>query len=1011
MASRQKEKVKSEAIKTSKLGEKIACSIEGTHKDKIRLVSCEEGNVDDKNGKSVNKTVNNSEKDVLLSLKNREISSKDRVLNDTVEEDFFNNNTKHSLKTKFKNFSLNENLVEYKNKCIDKSNEKILANSTIKEKFLRKYNILPNNKSLCNIPEKVSINNSEMEDKALGERRNHNDFPCSDQNLISPVVVQRNSSYKVSTEKAHRNSKEGIKLCHSKYFKELNKKKYKGIARLESTSTNADNYKEPLQQSENFHYALNKSMHATNAVETKYTDRKKNADCGSMHTDSHMSNNRRTMEKEEKVANSSSYAESIIRCNDEQLKRSIHKSEWKNKISKMDKSSHKYHEKECFKYHRNYYSINSDNIKNIINNNVRNDRKHGNGGISNECANVERKDSIITQDGSSKNSGMCNDANGDTLSYANDDTRSDPNGDMSSYQSSSRDTYNDITSCARGGTTGGVSSDISNDINSGISTDINNDTSGDGYGDLNGRSGNSVKGEASIKQSSRGDVSDTVEKKENFSDGGWIEIEQPFNFWDALKNNFKNVFLINSEETDLNNEEKVEMDQHGNNEEQNINCSDEKSKGDDEKSKCDDEKSKCDDEKSKCDDEKSKCNDEKSMCNDEKSKCNDEKSMCNDEKSKCNDEQSKQGMEKLGERHAGVTKAGDTKDRGSRGFPLSRDIYVKCLNFLSAEKILECELLNKLTSDVINNRVNVFTYIKKLYLDEKWSNLPIYKRQYYLHQMKHLKHINTSEKIYSGNGMYIHEVAAIIFQNVSNLKTLELLSPEYVMNDNTPRHEPFALCPSVFKKLEKLTIIGCQTLEWLHIFRNCSFPLLKKFEVCYYPLHHDHWVWKFIFDFTVLGLQGLYKMLYTMENLLKLTIGFDVLFDNVEGYIYNPIESHRNTLDEFNLINHNQRFSNSISVPPANGYPSRKYKSYRGRLCEEDFSDIFTIAYYIIEKRKKLMRIMIKYRDSYDPYDDDIDNDEMLNEFISEATNTASTYYNYVLNWFRSSDETATRAE
>ncbi|SBS86242.1 hypothetical protein, conserved [Plasmodium ovale curtisi] len=976
MASRQKEKVKSEAIKTPKLGEKIACSIEGTHKDKIRLVSCEEGNVDDKNRKSVNKIVNNSEKDILLSLKNREIASKNRVLNDTVEEDFFNNNTKHSLKTKFKNFSLNENLVEHKNKCIDKSKEKILANRTIKEKFLRKYNIFPNNKSLCNISEKVSINHSKKEDKALGERRNHDDFPCSDQNLISPVEGQRNSSYKVSIEKAHRNSKEGIKLCHSKYFKELNKKKYKGISRLESTSTNADNYKEPLQRSENFHYTLNDSMHALNAVETKYTDREKNADYGPIHTDSSMSNNWRTMEKEEKIANSSSYAENIIRCNDEQLKKSIHKSEWNNKISKMDTSSHKYHEKECFKYHRNYYSINSDNIKNIINNNVHNDRKHGNGGISNESANVERKDSI-TQDGSSKNSDMCNDANGDTRSYANDDTRSyanddtrsDPNGDMSSYQNSSRDTYNDVTSCTQGETTGGVSSDISNDISSGISTDINNDISGDGYSDLNGRRGNSVKGEVCIKQSIRGDVSDTVEKRENFSDRSWIEIEQSFNFWDVLKNNFKNVFLINSEETDLNNEEKVEMDQNGNNEEQNINCSD------------------------------------------EKSKCDDEKSKCDDEKSKGHDEISNRGMEERGERHAGVTKAGEAKDRGTRVFPLSRDIYVKCLNFLSAEKILECELINKLTSDVINNRVNVFTCIKKLNLDEKWSNLPIYKRQYYLHQMKHLKHINTSEKIYSGNGMYIHEVAAIIFQNVSNLKTLELLSPEYVMNDNTPRHEPFALCPSVFKKLEKLTIIGCQTLEWLHIFRNCSFPLLKKFEVCYYPLHHDHWVWKFIFDFTILGLQGLYKMLYTMENLLKLTIGFDVLFDNVEGYIYNPIESHRNTLDEFNLINHNQRFSNSISVPPANGYPSRKYKSYRGRLCEEDFSDIFTIAYYIIQKRKKLMRIMIKYRDSYDPYDDAIDNDEMLNEFISEATNTASTYCNYVLNWFRSSDETATRAE
>ncbi|CRH01189.1 conserved Plasmodium protein, unknown function [Plasmodium relictum] len=415
-------------------------------------------------------------------------------------------------------------------------------------------------------------------------------------------------------------------------------------------------------------------------------------------------------------------------------------------------------------------------------------------------------------------------------------------------------------------------------------------------------------------------------KINDLEENKWIEIEKTYHFWDALKNNFKNVFLIKSEDNKGKNEGNIKINEN------NI-------------------------------------------------------------------------YENKEEKNAMILKMGKKKGNYKNNFPLSIDSYVRCLNFLSVDRILECELLNKLTSYVINNRINVFTHIKKLHLDEKWSNLPIYKRQFYLHQMKNVKHIKTSEKIYSGNGMYIHEVAALIFQNVDNLKTLELLSPEYFMNDCTPRHEPFALCPSVFEKLEKLTIIGCQTLEWLHIFRNCSFPLLKKFEVCYYPLHHDHWFWEFIFDFTTLGLQGLYKMLYTMENLQKLVIGFDVLFDNIEGDLYNPIDSHRNILQEYNIISNSSQPYNNTYIPPANGHPSRKYKSYRGRLCEEDFSDIFTIAYYISGKCGKLKRIMIKYRNSYDYYDDEIERDESINEFFSKAANTASAYYNYVLNWFRTPDE------
>lgn len=338
-------------------------------------------------------------------------------------------------------------------------------------------------------------------------------------------------------------------------------------------------------------------------------------------------------------------------------------------------------------------------------------------------------------------------------------------------------------------------------------------------------------------------------------------------------------------------------------------------------------------------------------------------------------------------------------------FPIAIDCYVKCLNFLSVEKILECELINKITSEVINNRINVFTHIQKLNLDEKWATLSVYKRQYYLHQMKNLKYIKAFEKIFSGNGIYIHEVAAIIFQNVSNLRTLELLSPEYYMDDNTPRHEPFAFAPRCFEKLEKLTIIGCQTMEWLHIFRNCSFPMLKKFEVCYYPLHHDHWYWEFIFDFTILGLQGFFKMLYTMISLQKIVVGFDVLFDNADGDIYNPPGSLRNTLDPYSIIDNGYQQYMSGTVPPANGYPSRKFKSYRGKLCEEDFSDIFSLIYFISGKYGKLKRIMIKYRNSHEFHEDENERDETINEFLSGAANTASVCYNYVRNWFGSVDQ------
>ncbi|GAW82351.1 hypothetical protein, conserved [Plasmodium gonderi] len=629
--------------------------------------------------------------------------------------------------------------------------------------------------------------------------------------------------------------------------------------------------------------------------------------------------------KEKQLMKNSKQAENIINCNDEELKKNFIREEGNNSIPRIERSTHKYYEKERVKHHRNYYNIRKNSITSIVNNeNTYNNKQEeeGRNDVNENTIKIETKSSAtdietekesIMLTASTKDITQDKKENNQMDNRADRDVRIYPNIGISEMRTITDHKCNDYSRDSGNGAQDGVHRLTHND-------EINHNQYGNNRMDENKEEENNTQ-----------DV-DTE---------SWIEIQQPFNLWDVLKNNFKNVFLVKSEDMNPKGEEKV----------------------------------------SKCEENTS----------DQIRKRNDEEVIQIDKGD-------------VIEVVVKVSSLGEDKDQGKQ-FPLSPDVYAKCLNFLSVDKILECELINKLSSHVINNRVNVFTYVKKLTLDEKWSHIPIYKRQYYLHQMKNVKHLNTSEKIYSGNGIYIHEVAAIIFQNVSNLKTLELLSPEYCMNDNTPRHEPFALCPSVFSKLEKLTIIGCQTLEWLHIFRNCSFPLLKKFEVCYYPIHHDHWVWKFVFDFTILGLQGLYKMLYTMENLQKLIIGFDVLFDNIDGYLYNPIESHRNVLHEFNFVTNNQRYTNTLSSPPANGNPSRKFKSYRGKLCEEDFSDIFTIAYYISGKCGKLKRIMIKYRDSYDKYEDELDNDETLNEFISEATNTASSYYNYVLNWFRSTDE------
>ncbi|KJP89961.1 hypothetical protein AK88_00417 [Plasmodium fragile] len=807
----------------------------------------------------------------------------------------------NNAKTKFKSYALNGNTPDAQHsQHSNKLKEKKHLHTIIKEK-IRKYRICHNGESgnYCHSPEKFN-NECSQEDKGVdkSDKAGHsNNFFYTDHHSLLHFLRQEYCGHDITArEGIRRNVKADATLGRSKCYKDIHKGKFNSMTRLESASNTADDSIEALPRGGDSRGEGNKTGTASHEAKPSGDTGKREDRQDHWAVKPPQGNGKSNCSQREKSENrdhpkkNSQHAENIIRCNDEELKRSLYKGDGVNLVARMDSSSQKYQKKGRPMYRRNCYNVRQSSIKSIVN-----------------------------------GKGACRDTR-ETLSEAHEeDSR------VNEGKSTSEGEVDKFSGAGRG--------------SSGEAPSNRCDDEHDQQGRENHNAEEGKNEENDVQDTGNGEAHDMGDiSGKSLDEGEWIEIEQPLNFWDALKNNFKNVFLVKSEGEDDTGDEKA--------------------------------------------------------ANGGEHVLEGVPGVENEADSANSINRFEQFTESAS--HAALTEGAPPCSAPTNQFPLSPDVYVRCLNFLSADKILECELLNKLSTYVINNRNNVFTHVKKLTLDERWSSIPIYKRQFYLHQMKNIKHMYTSEKIYSGNGMYIHEVAAIIFQNVSNLKTLELLSPEYCMNDNTPRHEPFALSPSVFSKLEKLTIIGCQTLEWLHILRNCSFPLLKKFEVCYYPLHHDHWVWKFIFDFTLLGLQGLFKILYTMENLQKLSIGFDVLFDNIEGYLYNPLESHRNVLQEFNFVTNNQRYTNALSAPPANGNPSRKFKSYRGKICEEDFSDIFTIAYYISGKCGKLKRIMIKYRDSYDGYEDNMDKDETLNEFISEATNTASSYYNYVLNWFRS---------
>ncbi|VWU50895.1 conserved protein, unknown function [Hepatocystis sp. ex Piliocolobus tephrosceles] len=970
MVCRQKEKITNEKDKVPRLMNENSFSMHITNDKENSKDIATNSPFKSKNKKNVNKTMNNTAQDTSFYLENNPLISNNIILNDTNEKNILKINTKYSTNQNMDCSLLNENMIDNKNNNVytKNLNKESIKNKVIKNKtYIEEHNVLKHIKIINNTSNELNLNSLDNKKIKVINKKESNSDNCFDKNndIIPSFVKYENNNNNIISPKMNRNIQDE-NLSHVKKLNEENR--HIDTIMLEHTSKNKkeENKKEENkkpQRENKSHNKIDKNdnlMHNVNKIKytnnTDKTNRKgvsnsaRNKNCSNNNTNNR-SNSKVVMENKKKLTERSLNYEKIIKCNDDQLNYTCSSTDLNNKNKSMGQVSYKNFENEHLQYQKKYFYMENDYIKNNVNNsNVFIDNKHLNIETADDCA-LSNMNNNITDNASNNNnnkhsnvSNICNNFNNSTHdeSYGKmTNTTHNVACDVINKNFSNR-TENDLSNYTNNSVSNYTNNSVSNCTNNSVSNCTNNSVSNCTNNSLSNCTNNSVSNctNSNVSNCTNNSVSNCTNS--NVSNDIQIQNNDKCDVTDVskTKNNADNWWWHETEQSS------------------NL----------------------WDLLKNNLKNVFSKNYDTIYTSVDE-----------NNQSSKNNEK----------EKTLGLLLEKTTKTKNEKQFPLSHDTYVKCLNFLTAENILKCELLNKLTSEVINNRVNVFTYVKHLDLNKNWSHLPIYKRQYYLHQMKNVKHIKTSENIYATNGIYIHEVAAIIFQNVNNLKTLELLSPQYVMNDNTPRHEPFALQPCVFKKLERFTIIGCQTLEWLHIFRNCKFPLLKKFEVCCYPLHHDHWVWNFIFDFTILGLQGLYNILYTMENLRKLIIGFDVLFDNTDGFIYNPLESHRNVLQEYNIINISNTYTNSLTVPPAIGLPSRKFKSYRGKLCEEDFSDIFTIAYYMSRKSGKLKRVLIKYRDSNELRDNDADNDETINEFISDARNVASDYYKYVINWFR----------
>ncbi|KEP62717.1 UNVERIFIED_CONTAM: hypothetical protein HHA_215210 [Hammondia hammondi] len=201
-------------------------------------------------------------------------------------------------------------------------------------------------------------------------------------------------------------------------------------------------------------------------------------------------------------------------------------------------------------------------------------------------------------------------------------------------------------------------------------------------------------------------------------------------------------------------------------------------------------------------------------------------------------------------------------------------------HFLQVEDILRMQVVSSAFFSTIRDEIGAFTHIRSLVIDAKWAKLEIHERQQMLLQMVQLQHLEVQPQAFTGGSIFIQEIAALVYRNARTLRSLRLLSPENPLCDETPLHNPFAFKPRTFARLRVLTLIGSQAFEWGYILSNCNFPVVERFEISYFPPASVHWSWKVGPDFTLLGLDGLRRMLDKMELLERLTLGFEIRFED-----------------------------------------------------------------------------------------------------------------------------------
>lgn len=166
------------------------------------------------------------------------------------------------------------------------------------------------------------------------------------------------------------------------------------------------------------------------------------------------------------------------------------------------------------------------------------------------------------------------------------------------------------------------------------------------------------------------------------------------------------------------------------------------------------------------------------------------------------------------------------------------------LRFLSSEEVLVVGRVCRVLREAVHELPGAFASARHLGVDKTWVALGRLRRQRAFLQMRQLHHLRISPEAFGDGGVSLMEVAALVARNAWTLKSISLASPDTPLKDYTPSHTPFAFRPLSFSRLLRLTIAGCQAFEWLHIFCNCAFPQLERFELVHYPLPPEHWSWK-----------------------------------------------------------------------------------------------------------------------------------------------------------------------